>query len=137
MSEGLSGACFDPDDGPVTFSNLRRQSDGSTIGWADLSSGTAPDVGTRNLRFTVTDDEGQTRAFDITLDIRNSAPQYEGTLENQSLKTGETLSVRGENHFSDPNGHDLTFRPSVLKPRPQRVVGVQVEPSSVSRSNSV
>lgn len=63
---------------------------------------------------TARDDEGATvqQAVRVTVEQANRAPQAVGTIPDQSLDTGEMVSINASQHFRDPDGDVLTFSAS-------------------------
>ncbi len=102
----------DPDGDALTYS--AATSDGgvatATVSGSVVST-TGVAAGSATVTITARDPGGlsATQTMAVTVNATNSAPEVTGTIDDQTLNVGDSVTVDVAENFSDPDGDDLTF----------------------------
>ncbi len=102
----------DPDGDALTYS--AATSDGgvatATVSGSVVST-TGVAAGSATVTITARDPGGlsATQTMAVTVNATNSAPEVTGTIDDQTLSVGDSVTVDVAGNFSDPDGDDLTF----------------------------
>ncbi|MDE2804183.1 MAG: hypothetical protein OXN18_03450 [Gemmatimonadota bacterium] len=102
----------DPDGDALTYSAATSDAGVATAtvsGSQVTTTGVA--AGTATITITARDPGGltATQTMAVTVEAVNSAPTVAGTLEDQTLNIGDTLTADVAEFFTDPDGDALTF----------------------------
>lgn len=112
LTADVAGAFEDPEGDSLTFSATSGDTavatasvDGSTLTVVALAEGTSM------VEVTATDTEGNTGAFqfEVTVEAPNRAPEISDTIPDQMMMVGDTVRLDPADHFSDPDGDDLSY----------------------------
>ena len=102
----------DPDGGALTYTAASSAAgvvsvslSGSTLTMVGVADGTA------TVTVTARDPGGLTAAqgFQVTVATPNRAPEAVGTIPNQSVAVGQTVTLAVSSYFRDPDGDALTY----------------------------
>ena len=102
----------DPDGDALTYS--AATSDGgvatATVSGSQVAT-TGVAAGTATITITARDPGGltATQTMAVTVQAVNNPPTVTGTIDDQTLNVGDTLTDDVAAHFTDPDGDDLTF----------------------------
>ena len=113
FSINLANYFSDPDGNDLTFAANSDDTDRASAGVSG-STLTVRAIAAGGADITVTADDGNlsvTQVFTLTV-TTNSAPSLDRAISNQTLNTSQARVVDLTNHFSDPDGDDLTFTAS-------------------------
>ena len=102
----------DPDGGALTYTAASSAAgvvsvslSGSTLTMVGVADGTA------TVTVTARDPDGLTAAqgFQVTVETPNRAPEAVGTIPNQTVATGQAVTLTVSSYFRDPDGDALTY----------------------------
>ena len=102
----------DPDGGALTYTAASSAAgvvsvslSGSTLTMVGVADGTA------TVTVTARDPDGLTAAqgFQVAVETPNRAPEAVGTIPNQTVATGRTITLAVSSYFRDPDGDALTY----------------------------
>ncbi len=108
----VAGAFEDPEGDSLTFS---ATSGDTAVATASVEGSTLTVVavaeGTTTVEVTATDTENNTGAiqFEVTVEALNRAPEVTDTIPDQTMMVGDTVLLNPADHFSDPDGDDLSY----------------------------
>ncbi|MCZ0933703.1 MAG: cadherin domain-containing protein [Gemmatimonadetes bacterium] len=112
-SVDVSSNFTDADDDPLTYTVASSNSGmvtASTSGNEVRFRGRSR--GSPRLTVTASDGYGGTATQRFTVTVGNSAPQASGSVTNQSVEVGASVSVDLSNHFTDVDSDALTYTAS-------------------------
>lgn len=102
----------DPEGDSLTFSATSAD---TAVATASVEGSTLTVVavaeGTTTVEVTATDTEDNTGAiqFEVTVEAPNRAPVVTDTIPDQMMMVGDTVRLDPADHFSDPDGDDLSY----------------------------
>ncbi len=112
ITADVAGFFEDPEDDDLTFSASSSDTNVATAS-VDGSALTVLAVGEGSATVTVRamDTAGNSAGFDftVTVELPNRAPEVSDTIPDQALMVGDTVHLNPADHFSDPDGDDLTY----------------------------
>ena len=113
FSLDLSQYFTDPDDDDLSFSAVSDDTDAVTAGVSgDLLTVRAIAVGSADVTITASDGNLTVQQV-VTVTVRaNQAPVVSRAIGSQSIGLNQARNIDLAEHFSDPDGDDLTYRAS-------------------------
>ena len=112
ITEDVAGLFDDPEGDDLTFS---ASSSDTTVATASVDGSLltvlAVGEGTTSVTVRAMDTAGNSIGLDftVTVELPNRAPEITDTIPAQTLMVGDTVRFDPSDHFSDPDGDDLTF----------------------------
>ena len=112
IAQDVAGLFEDPEGDDLTFSAASSDTtvataavDGSNLTVVAVGEGTA------GVTVTATDvaDNSNGFEFTVTVEAPNRAPEITDTIPAQTLMVGDTVRLDPADHFSDPDGDDLSY----------------------------
>ena len=118
----LSSYFEDPDGDPLAHA---AGSSNASVAKVSVSGAiatiTAVAKGTANVTITATDTEGLSATQAFASVVPNRSPDPAGTIPDETVKVGGTVSVDLLSYFEDPDGDPLTYTAGSSKPSVARV----------------
>ena len=109
----LSGYFSDPDGDELSYAATSSNTgvatvnvSGDTLRVAGVSGGAA------TVTATASDPDGLSASHTFTATVPNRAPEAVGHIDDAGLAVGDTVEVSLSQHFSDPDGDDLSYSAS-------------------------
>ncbi len=116
LSVDVSGSFRDQDGDVLTFSATTSDASVATVSVAGSQVEiTGVSSGTATVTVTARDPGGLTASYDINVTV-NGPPVPAETIPSLTLDEGATATVNLADHFSDPDGDDLTYEAATSAP---------------------
>ncbi|MDE2752365.1 MAG: hypothetical protein OXI83_07305, partial [Gemmatimonadota bacterium] len=112
ITEDVAGLFEDPEGDDLSFS---ASSSDTTVATASVDGSLltvlAVGEGTTSVTVRAMDTAGNSIGFDftVTVELPNRAPAIADTIPPQMLMVGDTVRLNPSDHFTDPDGDDLTY----------------------------
>ena len=109
----VSGHFQDPDGDPLTY---RAATSHASVATASATGGgvtlTGVATGQTTLSVTASDPDGQqaTLTTQVTVVVRNQGPVTVGTIPEQTIEEGKTVTLSMSDYFQDPDGGTLNYQ---------------------------
>lgn len=129
----------EPDGEALTYGAISSNPAVATVSVAGSTvTITAVAKGTSNVTVTATDPGGLTATQTFQSTVPNRDPEPVGTIPDQTVEVGETATVDVSEHFSDPDGDDLTYSVTSSNSRAARasISGSTVTITAVAKGTS-
>ncbi len=112
LTAEVADAFEDPEGDSLTFTATSADTavatasvDGSTLTVVAVAEGTT----TVEVTATDTEDNSNAFQFEVTVEQPNRAPEITDSIPDQMLMVGDTVRLNPADHFSDPDGDDLSY----------------------------
>ncbi len=114
----LSSYFTEPDGQPLTYSATAQKLAVATPGVsASVLTVTAVARGTTDVTVTATDPGGSTATQVFQVVVPNRAPVIVSPIPDQTIASGDKVTLELSPHFDDPDGDPLTYTASATVPR--------------------
>ena len=74
-------------------------------------------LGEITVTVTATDPEGLSAQQSFKMTVPNRSPEPAGTIPDQHMRVGDTVTVSMTSYFTDPDGDELAYSAALTRPR--------------------